>query len=203
MRRILMVLEDFNELLYLQTLLKKVGFDVEGVNQAKKFDDILLAFNPQVILITPKVGKSSAVDLLSQIGKVNSFPRIGLLHNAKAHIDEPSLKSAGIDFFVNAPVNVHSLVEQLADELALDRDSLLDKLKRLDNRKEEPEEEEEAEEEAEGDTNEEENEDEKEEEADTEEEEPEEKEEEEAEAEDKEEDKEKDEDEDEDERRHL
>lgn len=131
MQRILLVLEDFNELVYLQTILKKIGFDVEGVSQAKKFDDVLLGFNPSAVVLGSKLGKVSGLELARQIKKSSGSPKIALLKPSNTQLDSSTMNENGVDFLIDAPVNVHLLLVGLSSALGIDEKPLIEKLQKL------------------------------------------------------------------------
>lgn len=131
MRRILLVIEDFNELIYVQTVLKKVGFDIEGVSQARKFEELLLGFNPQSIIMTAKGAKINGLQISSKIKRSNGMPYVILLKNSTTQIAEDELKGSGVDLIVDTPVNVSKLLIGLSSLHGLEEAALLAKLSKL------------------------------------------------------------------------
>lgn len=124
----LLVIDDYNEMIYLQTLLKKIGFDVEGLNSAKKYVDASLGFNPQV-LIGSALGKS--VDVLSfgkDIRKTRGLPKIIALKMGSSAVSNDQLQSAGIDLLLDTPVNIKKLVLGMTSLTGVSEAGFLEKL---------------------------------------------------------------------------
>ena len=52
MKRVLVVVEDYNEMVFCETVLKKVGFDTQGMQRLVGLDEILLSFRPEGVLLS-------------------------------------------------------------------------------------------------------------------------------------------------------
>src|SRR5688572_17247096 len=103
MLRVLVAVEDYSEMLYLQTLLKKIGFDVEGVQNERSFEDTRLSLNPEIILISATGKKLKGIEFAANIRKIRGFPKIVLLFgpqgSSKLSIDE----IPGVEAFLETP----------------------------------------------------------------------------------------------------
>ncbi len=131
MVRVLLVIDDYNELLYLQTILKKVGFDVEGLQSQKKFSDASLGFNPQVVVVTGRGHQIDGVQIGKSIRKVRGFPKILALRAANAQLSKDDIQSAGFDLVMDTPVNMKRLVMAVAALGDVDEKPFLEKLDKI------------------------------------------------------------------------
>lgn len=137
MLRVLLIIDDYNELLYLQTVLKKIGFDVEGLNSQKKYSDASLGFNPQILVASAKAKKVDALSLGQTIRRHRGFPKIVALKRSNVSVTRDEMESSGIDTCVDSPVNIKKLVLALAELGNIDETSFLKKLEKLSSSSEE------------------------------------------------------------------
>src|SRR5580700_5245585 len=79
MLRVLLVLEDYGELVFLQILLSKLGFDVGTVKNPKAMQDSMAKLNPDVVFLTAKGKRVNGTELSAQIKRVQGRPKIVLL----------------------------------------------------------------------------------------------------------------------------
>jgi DNA-binding response OmpR family regulator len=131
MLRVFLVIDDYNELLYLQTLLKKLGFDTEGLQNTKKYADVSLGFNPHVLIATAQGRKVNGIDLIRTIHKNRGFPKIIALHSSEAPINEDDVKGLGIDLILESPTSAKKLILGLASVCDLDQTLLLEKYNKI------------------------------------------------------------------------
>ena len=131
MQRVLLVIDDYNELIYIQTLLKKLGFDVEGLQNAKKYADVSLGFNPHVLVTTCRGSKVDGLFLTKDITKNRGLPKIiGLKASGQTFANEELLE-AGIDILIESPISPKRLIQALAQVVDLDEQALLEKYSKI------------------------------------------------------------------------
>lgn len=132
MLRVLLVIEDYNELVYLQALLMKLGFDIDGVQSHKKTGEKILEFNPQVIISSHGGPRVDGCDVASQVKKRNGLPKVFILRHGNASFKlTAELKSAGIDLILDSPVNPKQLLIALATAGDIDIDQLTTKYEKI------------------------------------------------------------------------
>ncbi|MEQ1665267.1 MAG: hypothetical protein ABL927_07830 [Bdellovibrionales bacterium] len=131
MLRIILVIDDYNELIYLQTLLKKMGFDVEGIQNTKKYQDVSLGFNPQILITSARGSKVNGLALAQGIIKMRGYPKIIALGVRVNEFDENKLNSMGIDQILDSPVNPKKLFSTLALLGGVDEEVLLAKYAKI------------------------------------------------------------------------
>lgn len=131
MLRVILVIDDYNELIYLQTLLKKLGFDVEGLQNTKKYTDISLGFNPQVVIVTARGKKVDGMALVQTINRRRGFPKIIALKGKDISLNQDQLLMAGVDTVLSSPVQPQDLIAALAQHGGADEASLLEKYAKI------------------------------------------------------------------------
>lgn len=138
MLRLLLVIDDYNEMVYLQTLLKKLGFDVEGIQNQRKFEESLLSVNPQVVVATARGKRVDGLAIANEMAKKAVRPKIILLRTSQQGISEKEFELPQIDVVLDSPVNIKLLLGALAQVGGIDDQVLLDKYSKLKTKAEEP-----------------------------------------------------------------
>lgn len=128
MTRLLLVIDDYNEMMYLQTLLKKLGFDVEAISQGRKFSDTSLGFNPRFIVMSAQGKNVNGIELVKKVRKHNGYPKVILLKSSSQKFSAQDIQGIEVDKIQETPVNILSLVRGICD---LDDDIKADKFEAL------------------------------------------------------------------------
>lgn len=131
MVKVLLVYEDFNELVLTESYLKKVGFDVVGVTNEVLLHDQVLSFNPDVIVAN---GKSSRVSSLSVGQKMKDNQR----YQGKVIIVVPKdvrpspqeILRIKMDGIIEAPIQPEKLIQVLCRVSTQDSALFLEKLQK-------------------------------------------------------------------------
>lgn len=127
MLRVFLVIDDYNELIYLQSLLKKLGFDVEGLQNQRKYSDVSLGFNPQILIATAKGKKVDGLALSRSITKRRGIPKIIALKSAGERLTAAELDECGVDQVLDTPINVKKLLVAIANLGSVEEAVLLEK----------------------------------------------------------------------------
>lgn len=125
MLRILMVLEDYGELMFLQTVLKKMGFDVDAIQNPRSFQDSVLRMNPDVLVMTAHGKKVNGVELSKSVKRVRGLPHLVLISSPG------TLRNADHATWLQSPVGAMDLLNCIADLGKLDKAVLADKFSKL------------------------------------------------------------------------
>ncbi|MGE3973955.1 MAG: hypothetical protein AB7F59_05455 [Bdellovibrionales bacterium] len=130
MARILLAIEEYKELIFLETLLKKVGFDVVGIQNDLAVYEKLMAFNPDMLVITAQGHRVNGTKTLPKLlqKKANIPPTIFINPKGKALM--PADKKAVT--VLESPVSPHTMIELIANLLNLNEDVLLDKYEKAE-----------------------------------------------------------------------
>ncbi len=122
-----MVLEDYGELMFLQTVLKKIGFDVDAIQNTRGFNDHVLAMNPDLVVLTALGKKVNGLELSHAMKRVRGLPRTILIRQPGA----PHEDDLTVDKWLQSPVGAVDLLHAIADVCGLNKDVLSEKFQRL------------------------------------------------------------------------
>lgn len=125
------MLDDYNELLFVETLLKKVGFDCMGLQSEQKIADTLLAFNPQLLITEAAGRKVNGYHIAQKLKKKKGLPQQLLIVNPTDRLDDDELRRLEIGGAIHRPVHPNELSEQLGRLLSADVTALKEKFQRL------------------------------------------------------------------------
>lgn len=131
MLRVMLVIDDYNELVYLQTMLKKVGFDVDGIQNQRSFDDHRLSFNPEVILATAMSSGVNGLEMAEKLKRPHGVPKVLLILPSKLSGKMDQLKLSNVDATITSPINPRRLLEALSSLGGLQKDQLLEKYDKI------------------------------------------------------------------------
>lgn len=129
--RVLLVLDDYNELLYLQTLLKKLGFDVDGIQNDRNFSDTNLAFHPSLVIATAVGKRVNGIAMAEGLNKTKLMPKVILL---APPILVEKLKGKtidNVDRIISSPVQAKEVLLCIAQICSLDPNVLMEKYRRI------------------------------------------------------------------------
>ena len=127
MLRVLLVLEDYGELMFLQTVLKKIGFDVDAIQNPRSFADSVLRMNPDLLVMTAYGKRVNGLDLNKNLRRQRGTPQTILLRSP-GMMHEPDPLVAG---WLDSPVAAALLLDMIGDVCGLNKQILQEKLKRL------------------------------------------------------------------------
>ncbi|PIU01165.1 MAG: hypothetical protein COT74_01280 [Bdellovibrionales bacterium CG10_big_fil_rev_8_21_14_0_10_45_34] len=129
MRRVLLVIEDFSEAMYLETLLKKLGFDCLAVRNELGLSTQILQLSPHLIIATYNGRKVKGFSLGSRIRR-NAAGEPGLILLRKGN--EPQVPTSGqVDGLLNSPVNARELIAMVCSVCSINIMQLIEKIKRV------------------------------------------------------------------------
>jgi response regulator RpfG family c-di-GMP phosphodiesterase len=131
MLRVLVAVEDFGEMVYLQILLSKLGFDVGTVKNPKVLNDSLYKMNPDFVILTARRKRVIGVELAKQTKKI--MPKAKILLLASPQIREKLTNSEIMyaEAVLETPVNPPALLDIMARLSGLNVDTLMDKYKKM------------------------------------------------------------------------
>lgn len=131
MRKIMLILEDYNELVFAETVLKKMGFDALGLQSESQIYDKILGFSPHLIISEGVGRKINGLTVSHKTKRVRGLPKFVLVLNPQDHIEVSDLERLQIDYTFFRPLHPSALIDGVANVLGLDADSLQQKLKKL------------------------------------------------------------------------
>jgi DNA-binding response OmpR family regulator len=132
MRRVLLVIEDYNELLFAEKVLKKVGFDIESLHSESPLLDKMIGFLPDLVVATgngQRVDGKSVVKKVKRKGGVQA--KLLLLFNPQRSQKRLDYESYGAEGFLEAPVNPRTLIKTVCDLTGLPSEPVVAKFDKL------------------------------------------------------------------------
>ncbi|PWU22317.1 MAG: hypothetical protein C5B49_00990 [Bdellovibrio sp.] len=131
-RRVLLFIDDFNENLRVETLLKKVGFDVIGLVTEARLEDQVISFGPEAIVASGKGEKLSAMSVASRLKDQRSFSGAVILgFPPEVRVSPSELLRARVDRILDSPFRSEALLTNLAQVLRMDPGPLIEKYKKI------------------------------------------------------------------------
>lgn len=127
--KVLLVLEDYSELVFWETLLKKVGWDVSGIQNELGLPEKLLTFVPDFIICNAMGSKVQAARVDLRIKRKEGFPKLVLFKQAAQSAD--LLSKVRYDGILDSPVKPRQLLETLANHGGVDLATSISKLEKL------------------------------------------------------------------------
>lgn len=132
MDRVLLVFEDINEVAHIEATLRKVGFDVESIQNDVALSERLLGFNPDIITIYGKGHKFSTIQLGKKLKDNFRYQgKVVLIFAPNDPPDPQDLLKVRVDVLVQAPVGAIKLADSLLRLSGRDYVQALDKLTRI------------------------------------------------------------------------
>lgn len=131
MRKILLVIDEYRELVAIENLLRRVGFDVLSVGKDILVNDALAGFLPDIVIVTMKGRAVDGVKVSSRVRKLTPAPRVAFvtgIDNAAASAVEQKLFTDAVIALPLQPVAVIRTVAQLSN---LDPNPLIGKFQKL------------------------------------------------------------------------
>lgn len=136
MRRILLVIDDFNELVELETLFRRLGFDVLSLGREMHVPEALLGFPPDLVVAT---GRGRHVDGLKLAPKLHyggsQRPKLVVLlkaaKEAGAVATDRDLSYADVDAVIETPFEPRGALKVVAHLLGLASEPLLEKYAKI------------------------------------------------------------------------
>jgi DNA-binding response OmpR family regulator len=116
MNKVLLVYEDYSEMMTIQSVLKKVGFDVVTAGSEFSLAQQVLSFNPDIIV---GYGKGPKVSTVGVGRRLKEMPRwsgkVVLIFPAGLRNDPAELAKVRMDMALEAPLEVTRLLQVLAN----------------------------------------------------------------------------------------
>lgn len=129
MKRILLISDDFNEMTFLETLLKKLGFDAMGIQSPSVALDKAMTINPEMVILSDFIKGQSTHQLLEAL--VSYRPNMFVilmkanLGASTDHVTEFVNKS------VKSPVDPADFIQSICEVAKLNSDQYLEKFYKL------------------------------------------------------------------------
>lgn len=131
MLRVLLVLEDYGEQVFLQILLSKLGFDIGTVKNPKAMNDSVANLNPDVVILTAKGKRVMGTELSGQIKRIQGRPKIVLTAPLAVREKLTKKEVQFAEAVLESPVSPNKIIETLCIIGNMDSSPLLEKYRKL------------------------------------------------------------------------
>lgn len=129
MNKILLVYEDYSDLMEVEGALKKVGFDVIGLSSEYSVAEQMLAFNPDLVVGSGRGGKVSSLGVGKRLKEMNRWQgKSILIFPANFKPNPQDLLRIRVDMILEAPVPPLRLIQVIGKILGHDENILLERL---------------------------------------------------------------------------
>lgn len=129
MNKILLVYEDYADLMAVEATLKKVGFDVIGLSNEYSISEQMLAFNPDLVVGSGRGGRVSSLGVGKRLKEMNRWQgKSVLIFPANFKPNPQELIRIRVDMILESPVLLSRLVQVVAKILGHDETVLLERL---------------------------------------------------------------------------
>ncbi|WII73756.1 hypothetical protein QJS83_07685 [Bdellovibrio sp. 22V] len=129
MNKILLVYEDYADLMAVEATLKRVGFDVIGVTSEYAMADQMVAFNPDLVVGSGRGGKVNSLGVGKRLKEATRWQgKSVLIFPANFKPTPQDLIKIRVDMILEAPVPPLRLVQVLGKILGHDEAVLLERL---------------------------------------------------------------------------
>jgi hypothetical protein len=133
MRKIMLVIDEYKELVALENLLRRVGFDVLSLGKELLVNDALFRFHPELVIATAKGRMVDGPRLAVRLRKVAPPPRVVLAHAGTSQFVIPPEAKLAIDGLIDLPVHPESVLKVIAQVSGIDSVTLLAKYGKLNS----------------------------------------------------------------------
>lgn len=126
MRRILLVIEDYNELLYVEKSLKKVGFDVESLPSEASLPERMMGFLPDLVIATGDGNRINGHSVSKKV-KRKGMQSLLLLLFPRQKLLQVDIATYAAEGAIETPINPRTLIKAVCDYLGIPASSILSK----------------------------------------------------------------------------
>lgn len=131
MNKILLVYEDYAEMMTIESALKKVGFDVMSLSNEYLVGDQIVAFNPDLVVTYGKGGKVNTLSVGKRLKEMPRWQGKAVLIFAPGVKPQPQdLLKIRVDMVLEAPISMLRLFQVIAKLLDKDESLLTERLDR-------------------------------------------------------------------------
>ncbi|WP_413584626.1 hypothetical protein [Bdellovibrio sp. HCB274] len=129
MSKVLLVYEDYADLMSVESTLKKVGFDVIGLSSEYAISDQIISFNPDVVVGSGKGAKVSSLGVGKRLKEMSRWGGKAVLIFPTNFKPAPQdLIKIRVDMILESPVAPLRIVQVLAKLMGQDEGVLLERL---------------------------------------------------------------------------
>ena len=130
MRKLLLVIDDFNDLLALEAFFRRIGFDVLSLGKDNLVGDALLGFVPDFVIATAEGRSVDGGKLALRLAKQSPPPKLALIYPAGFLPQLPHESRLLIDILIEIPFQPKALLTLIGKLLEIDPTALVSKFQK-------------------------------------------------------------------------
>lgn len=130
MRKILLVIEEFNELVGLETLFRRLGFDVLSLGRDNTVTETVLGFPPDLVIATARSRSVSGLKLKAKM-RTGARTKLVLLVRSGDVVTPEEISRGEVDALIDAPFEPRSALKVVAKLLQLPPEPLFEKYQKI------------------------------------------------------------------------
>ena len=132
MSKVLLVYEDYADLMTVDATLKRVGFDVLAISSEYSMADQMLGFNPDLVVGAGRGGKVTTLGVGKRLKEMTRWPgKSVLIFPANFKPAPQDLLKLRVDMILESPVPAMRLVQVIARLLGQDENLILERLNKM------------------------------------------------------------------------
>ena len=129
MAKVMLVIDDYSELVFVENLLKRMGFDVLSLNRDTTFSESILSFFPELLIATLKGRHVEGLRIGLLLKKKNPNSKVVMLAPSANELKLPP--EARVDALMEVPVEALSLLKEIARLLKMNEAQLIEKFEKV------------------------------------------------------------------------
>jgi len=132
--KILLVYEEYSEMMSAQSLLQKVGFDVLGISTEYTLSENVLSFNPDIVVAAGRAGKVSTVGAGRRLREMTRWQGKVVLILPSGYKPNPQdFAKIRADMLLEAPIPAIRLMQVIGKMLGIEENILQERLSKHGN----------------------------------------------------------------------
>jgi len=131
MRKILLVIDEYQEMVALENLLRRVGFDVLSVGKDILVNDSIAGFFPDIVVATMKGRAVDGVKVSTRVRKLAPPPRVAFVASAENAANIAVEQKLFTDAVIATPLQPIPVIRTIAQLANLDPNPLIGKFQKL------------------------------------------------------------------------
>jgi CheY-like chemotaxis protein len=131
MRKILLVIDEYRDLVATENFLRRLGFDVLSVGKDVLVNDALGRFHPDIVVSTFKSRSVDGLKLAAKLKKQNSAIMFALVHTSSSPPELTVADENLVDAFIELPLNPNEAIRIVAKLAQINPEPLLEKFEKL------------------------------------------------------------------------
>ncbi|MCM2282222.1 MAG: hypothetical protein NDI61_10285 [Bdellovibrionaceae bacterium] len=131
MTKIMLVIDDYNEMVFIETLLKRMGFDVLSLSKDSNLGDALVGFFPSLVMAMYKRPTVDGIKVSIHVKRQVGNAKVVLLYPQGSVPKLSAEQKSKIDALIEVPIQPQDTLLIIAQLLKLDGTALIEKYDKL------------------------------------------------------------------------